>query len=92
MGAHDHESGDGASLEHRQAHQKVHPLILGLLEKGVDPAVVALQGSQRAKVTEAGGDKARHSCKGLEHDEAPLNCPRRRIVLGVARDEIERVV
>jgi len=70
----------------------VHPLVLGLLEKGVDPAVVAPQGSQRAKVTEAGGDEPGHSSKGLEDDEAPLNCPRGRIVLGVARDEIERVV
>ena len=55
-----------------QLHERheVHPLILRLLQKSVDPPVVAFHESQRPEVAPRGGRHSRNSRHGLEEDAA----------------------
>mmetsp|Transcript_7660 Transcript_7660/g.28841 ORF Transcript_7660/g.28841 Transcript_7660/m.28841 type:complete len:319 (+) Transcript_7660:287-1243(+) len=88
----DQRAGHPAGVEHLQADQQVHALVLGLLQEGVDEAVVALQTAERVEVPEGGGNEARHAGDGLEDDEAPLDAAGRGIVGLVPGDEVEGVV
>jgi hypothetical protein len=71
---------DDVGLEHVEAQQQVHALVLRLLQQRRDPPVVALQGAQGAEVADARGDEAGHAGDGLEHDEAPLDGLDRRVL------------
>mmetsp|Transcript_26738 Transcript_26738/g.83761 ORF Transcript_26738/g.83761 Transcript_26738/m.83761 type:complete len:413 (+) Transcript_26738:281-1519(+) len=81
-----------AGVEHLQAHEQVHALVLRLLEEGVDGAVVALERAQRVEVPEARREEPRHAGEALEDDEPPLDGLRRRVLVRVARDGVERPV
>mmetsp|Transcript_13356 Transcript_13356/g.42591 ORF Transcript_13356/g.42591 Transcript_13356/m.42591 type:complete len:279 (-) Transcript_13356:188-1024(-) len=71
LGAEHGGAEDEAGLLHGQEGEQVHPLVLCLLQQGVDPAMVATQGAQRAEVAPHGPDHAWHASHGLEEQEAP---------------------
>ena len=66
--------------------------LLRLFEQREDEPVVALESAERTEMAEAGRDEAGDSRETLEHDEAPLDARRRRVVLLVTRDEVEAAV
>ena len=70
----DHLAGDDGRPEERarvsqlEERHQVHPLVLSLLDEGVDPAMVSLHPPERVKVADHPCREARHPCHGLQED------------------------
>mmetsp|Transcript_22210 Transcript_22210/g.88134 ORF Transcript_22210/g.88134 Transcript_22210/m.88134 type:complete len:241 (+) Transcript_22210:1441-2163(+) len=92
LGRDDEGARDGRGVEHLEADEEVHALVLGLLEKREDGAVVALERAERVEVPEPRRDEAGHAGERLEDDEPPRDRVDRRVLGLVARHEVEPVV
>ena len=73
------EGEDNLSADHRRSEEnsrpselheghQVHPLVLRLLQEGVDPAVVPLHLPERLEMTDHPGSEARNPGHGLQED------------------------
>lgn len=86
----DHESVEDPWVAQSQEKEEVHTFVLRLLQQVVDPAVVALQGSQTAQVALHASNHAWDTSYGLEEDDAvhPATLVQRLWV--VARSKVKR--
>ena len=70
LGTEDDESHEPARLVHLEEGEEMHSLVVGLLEEGLDPALVRLEAANGLEVTQATSNHARNTSNGLEEDEA----------------------
>lgn len=87
-----HHASDKVGLEHVQAQEQVHTLILGLLEESGDPSMITLHGAERTEVAQTGSHEAGDSGNAFEHNKTPLDGFDTGIDSSVASDEVEGVV
>lgn len=70
LGADDHELHEPAGFAKLHEHQKMHTLVVTLLEERLDPTVVALHAAEAVEVAKHTAYHARHAGNALKKDEA----------------------
>ena len=70
LGTEHDESHEPAGLVHLEEGQEMHSLVVRLLEKRLDPALVGLETANGLEMAQATSNHAGHTSNGLEEDEA----------------------